>query len=465
MRIFLAPVSNAALTRMYMTSSTRSVAVIGAGPAGLVAAKTLLSHTSTAFRVTIFEQHDKVGGMWALSQDTQDTQDTEAANETLEGAWQPRCSPQMLTNLSRFTVAFSDLGWDKTELGLESHPAPMFPPAWQVGRYADAYARKYIPPGVIRLQNRVEQVEKLASDTVPKWRLRWRSFADGSTDEETFDYIVVASGFFSSPRPLELPLPSTAGTDKNVIPCMHSSRVRNVTDLLTGSSPATSGTIVVIGGSISGVEVASMLALQLSDSEWSAAPKHRKSGDFTITHITKRPAYVLPRYLRHPLTPHPAFIPVDLALYELGRRPPGPIKFGLGLTSAERASQTHTFLSEATGGDKLANGSEELQHTDKDRAEAPYVAISDSYSGLVREKLIKPIRGTAVAIETQAGSTSITVERIGPDGQTEVRSQTPIRALLCSPRLRRLYMSLTWLQLSMPPDSHLAHPCTIFLKK
>lgn len=63
----------------------------------------------------------------------------------------------MPTNLSRFTVGFSDLAWEsvfgETGTGTEEDllQLPLFPQAWQVGKYLEKYAERYIPPGVVRL--------------------------------------------------------------------------------------------------------------------------------------------------------------------------------------------------------------------------------------------------------------------------------------------------------------------------
>src|SRR5689334_25330317 len=67
---------------------TRSVAVIGAGPGGLVTARWLLSQ---GFEPTIFEQAPTLGGQWTALSGT-------------SGVW-----PHMHTNTSRILTSFSDL--------------------------------------------------------------------------------------------------------------------------------------------------------------------------------------------------------------------------------------------------------------------------------------------------------------------------------------------------------------------
>jgi dimethylaniline monooxygenase (N-oxide forming) len=51
-----------------MGGGRKKVAVIGAGPAGLAAARHFCAHDSP-FECQVFEQGDNLGGTWRLSQD------------------------------------------------------------------------------------------------------------------------------------------------------------------------------------------------------------------------------------------------------------------------------------------------------------------------------------------------------------------------------------------------------------
>lgn len=74
----------------------------------------------------------------------------------------------MPTNLSRFTVAFSDLSWESV-LG-SSATLPMFPQALQVGLYLSEYRRRYIPESVMRLGHRVLKTVRTARS---EWEVSW----------------------------------------------------------------------------------------------------------------------------------------------------------------------------------------------------------------------------------------------------------------------------------------------------
>src|ERR1700761_1376631 len=129
------------------------VAVIGAGPGGLVAAKYAIE---AGFEVSVFEASDDVGGQW----------NTAASHS---GVW-----PGMHTNTSRAMTAFSDF----------PAPAdhPLHPTAEQVHAYLQAYASAFGVTERIRFDSPVESV-----------RAGWE------VNGEPFDRVVLASGRFIRP--------------------------------------------------------------------------------------------------------------------------------------------------------------------------------------------------------------------------------------------------------------------------
>lgn len=131
----------------------------GAGPSGLVTAKTLLHNSPGTFSPVIFDSQHEVGGLWNESPSNPN------------GANKPSVTldPRMPTNLSRFTVAFSDLAWESVIDG----ELPVFPQARQVGRYLGCYADRYIPKDVFRLGCRVVKTERGIRDGVVKWNVQW----------------------------------------------------------------------------------------------------------------------------------------------------------------------------------------------------------------------------------------------------------------------------------------------------
>lgn len=176
------------------------IAIIGAGPSGLVAAKHALE---AGFDVTVFEASDALGGQWQ----------TTAAHS---GVW-----PGMHTNTSRAMTAFSDF------------PAPaehlLHPTAVQVQAYLEAYAHAFGVVDHIRFDTRV-------ADVRPAW----------TVDSESFDAVVVASGRFRAPR-----LPPIAGAFRGE--ALHAFDY-------PGAEPFRDRATLVYGNGISGLEIASDLA-------------------------------------------------------------------------------------------------------------------------------------------------------------------------------------------------------------
>lgn len=143
-----------------------SVAVIGAGPGGLVAARWLAAE---GFDVHVFEQGRSLGGQWAGVAGT-------------SGVW-----PALYTNTSRILTAFSDLPHDGEQTFLS---AP------EILRYLHRYAEMFAVDGRIRLRNTVIHVKHDGRG--------WSVETDDGA--ETFDRVVIASGRFQTPA-----LPSVPG--------------------------------------------------------------------------------------------------------------------------------------------------------------------------------------------------------------------------------------------------------------
>ena len=176
------------------------MAIVGAGPSGLAAAKHALE---AGFDTTVFEASGDLGGQW----------DTAAAHS---GIW-----PGMRANTSRAMTAFSDF---PGPAGLALHP-----PAEQVHAYLRAYADRFGVTPRIRFHTPVTAVE-------PGWRV----------DGEPFDALVVASGRFRRPR-------TPPGLDRFAGERLHAFDY-------PGAEPFRGQRVLVYGNGVSGLEVASDLA-------------------------------------------------------------------------------------------------------------------------------------------------------------------------------------------------------------
>jgi hypothetical protein len=176
------------------------VAVIGAGPSGLVAAKYAIE---AGFDTTVFEASDDLGGQWQTS-------------ASHSGIW-----PGMRTNTSRAMTAFSDFPYPADH--------PLHPAAEQIHAYLRAYAHEFGVVDRIRFGTPVRSV-----------RVGWE------VDGEPFDHVVIASGRFRKPS-----VPEAFSRFRGEL--LHSFDY-------PGAEPFRDRRTLVYGNGISGVEIASDLA-------------------------------------------------------------------------------------------------------------------------------------------------------------------------------------------------------------
>ncbi|KAI9855339.1 MAG: hypothetical protein M1824_006189 [Vezdaea acicularis] len=364
----------------------KRVAIIGAGPGGLVAAKTLLLSQPVGHLIpTIFERNAGVGGLWH--------------NTNGQGT---RLSPSMRTNLSKFTVCFSDLAWDSAKAipsdipdkPDQCHSVPLFPTAWQVEEYLQRYASKYIPEGSIRFNCTVTNV---ALEEDGQWRLTWTNSTDNivhRTVKDHFDYLVVSSGYFAAPY-----IPQVSGLSDFKGQVLHSSDLfkdRPQSEHASGSGPHK---VAVIGGAMSGAEAAASLAMQLSSSRYSPGTI-ATSREVQIHHVVSRPFWCMPHLV--PEAPDQAkttFTPLDLCMYDLSRRPSDQITLQTGPVPMERAVMVNEFLERLLGGDQNDLGNGQLTMSSSEKSNAPRIAISETYREFVRSKELFPVIGRLESIK------------------------------------------------------------------
>lgn len=184
-----------------------SIAIIGAGPSGLAAAKAALECGLTP---TVFEKSNQVGGLWKPN-----------GGSVWEG---------MRTNLSYHSCAFSDMAW--------TNPSGNFPTQKEVCDYLTQYAElKGIMPH-IHLQTEAEKVSRNGD----KWLVRY--LKEGMHSAKEFDFVIVASGIFS-----KAVIPQIDGIESCTAEWMHSQQYKN-------PSYFKDKVVAVIGNSYSGTEIA-----------------------------------------------------------------------------------------------------------------------------------------------------------------------------------------------------------------
>ena len=219
----------------FPNATKAKVAIIGAGPAGLVTARWLIHHGCVP---TVFEAGPGIGGQWnpdCLSSAT----------------WQG-----LTTNTCRDMSRFSDLDHDQG--------VPLYPSRLDMLHYLQRYVARFELAGHVRANCAVRRVE-IDGDAF----LVSAAGAKGPV-VEPFDHVICASGYEAAPFVPDIPgLDGFAGA----LGVLHSSEFR-------GADRFRGRTVVVAGCSISALEIASALAT---------------GGARRVVSSARRQRYVLPK--------------------------------------------------------------------------------------------------------------------------------------------------------------------------
>jgi hypothetical protein len=138
----------------------KRIAVIGAGAAGLCAAKHLLARD---LQVTVYEIGSKVGGLWVYENDS-----------GLSPAYK-----SLHLNSENLVTAYSDFPFPPG--------SPFYLNHWQVHRYLESYAQHFDVQRHIRFRSKVVSISRAGSAG------KWRVMLENGTEEQ-FDGVVVATG-------------------------------------------------------------------------------------------------------------------------------------------------------------------------------------------------------------------------------------------------------------------------------
>lgn len=156
------------------------VAIIGAGPSGLVAARWL---KQVGFEPVLYELSDSIGGQWS-------------GNPRVSGVW-----PSMRTNTSRVVTVFGDVPHEPGTPGYPTNQAML--------AYLHRYAQRFDLLRCVRLATRVTALDRVTDG--PGWSITSVD-AQSREDRAIYERVVVASGRFQAPRIPNLPgLDSFAG--------------------------------------------------------------------------------------------------------------------------------------------------------------------------------------------------------------------------------------------------------------
>ena len=183
------------------------MAVVGAGAAGLVAARELRDE---GHDVVVFEKGGEVGGVWVF--DPSQESDTLGVDESRTKVHSSMYA-SLRTNLPREVMAYNDFPFTGTHAGDNRR----FCGHAEVQGYLASFARHFGLRPLIRFNTELlaatpqqgsagVETENEMEQTQNKWGPRWKvesaqvGAAAGESVEEVFDALVVCNGHYSEPR-------------------------------------------------------------------------------------------------------------------------------------------------------------------------------------------------------------------------------------------------------------------------
>jgi cation diffusion facilitator CzcD-associated flavoprotein CzcO len=207
------------MTSESLSSRARTVAVVGAGPSGVAAAKYLLAEKAFD-KIVLFEQRSRSGGIWNYTADetnedlftipqtdprgtNQDPILTEQRKEREHGLETRRkdvsfVSPmyeKLETNIPRGLMGFQDLDWPAD--------SQLFPTHQTVLKYIEDYGKDV--QHLVQYCAQVVKAEPTSQESNSSWRVRVRQLETSKEEDFEFDALIVANGHFIVPYIPDIP--------------------------------------------------------------------------------------------------------------------------------------------------------------------------------------------------------------------------------------------------------------------
>ncbi len=160
-----------------MTTSQGSVAIVGAGLAGIATAKVFIAD---GFDVTVFEKEPDLGGVWTGT----------------------RAYPGLRTNTAKKVYRYSDLAYPDD--------VKDYPSATDVHAYLTDYAGKFGVTERIQFNREITNIERISADGKTHFEVSVKGAGEDTAEStESFNFVVVCNGVFSTPR-----IPEIEGQEK-----------------------------------------------------------------------------------------------------------------------------------------------------------------------------------------------------------------------------------------------------------
>tara|TARA_R110002003_G_scaffold215_1_gene16427 strand:+ start:16775 stop:18295 length:1521 start_codon:yes stop_codon:yes gene_type:complete len=258
------------MTSGQISLRAKTVAVVGGGPSGVIAAKYL--KTEKAFdKIVLFEQRSRPGGIWNYTGEQRDEDlftipqtnprgknqdpqwrhpDGEDGSHITTGSngWQTQLSflspmyEKLETNIPRGLMGFQGLDWPED--------SQLFPTHETVLKYIEDYG-KYVQD-LVQYETQVINAEPTSDTPDSSWQIRIRNLRTNEVHEETFDALIVANGHFIVPY-----IPEVEGIqdwNKKHPGAITHSRYYRRPEEFEGKK------VIVVGNSASGADISNQIA-------------------------------------------------------------------------------------------------------------------------------------------------------------------------------------------------------------
>ncbi|XP_019082753.1 PREDICTED: flavin-containing monooxygenase FMO GS-OX3-like [Camelina sativa] len=173
--------------------SSKHVAVIGAGAAGLITSRELRREGHSVF---VFEREKQVGGLWVY---TPKSESDPLSLDPTRSKVHSSIYDSLRTNVPRESMGVRDFPF-LPRFDEESRDPRRYPNHREVLAYVQEYAREFKIEEMIRFETEVVRVEPV----IEKWRVQSKN-PGGDFDDEIFDAVVVCTGHYTEPNVPHIP--------------------------------------------------------------------------------------------------------------------------------------------------------------------------------------------------------------------------------------------------------------------
>lgn len=203
------------------------VCVVGAGAAGLCAARHLLVEPCVT-EVDVLEQTSQLGGTWVYTENT--------GYDDFGLPIHSSMYKSLRTNLPKEVMGFPDFPVPESEKS--------YLPAKEMLAFLQSYAEKHGVTEYIKYNQHVQLIKPKQGATTELWDVMYKDLITGVTVTKEYDYVFVCNGHYNTPF-----IPNIPGLKQFKGDVLHSHDYR-VPDIFKSKK------VLVIGGGPSGMDIA-----------------------------------------------------------------------------------------------------------------------------------------------------------------------------------------------------------------